>query len=221
MEKLNLKRNRGMEKMKKTKIILLATLGMCMLSFMPAVLGKADVRPISDFTATNDYTGVAAWSDPETNLIIFPHGFWVTPPGTELISDCEHHGSVLERDLKDGRIMYRINLHVKGAFMYVGDYGINPYVFEGEMDYSFTAVVIVEGVLGDPVPSLFDVWFLGAGEAPYSHITGSGTGTFLVDAFGYTAGDTANVKVNQVGISKPEGHPFYPEIWPAEIIFFH
>ncbi len=204
--------------MKKTKIILLATLGICLLSFMPAVVGKADVRPISDFTDTNDY--IAAWLDPETNLIIFPHGFYVAP-GVEVIADCEHHGSVLERDLKDGRILYRINLHVKGAYMLVGDYGVNPFVFEGEMDYSFTAVVIVEGEFGGPVPDLFEVWFLGAGEAPYSHITGSGTGTFLVDAFGFTAGDTAKVEVNQVGLTKPEGHPFYPAMWPVELVFFH
>lgn len=216
--------------MKKTeikKLILIATLGMCIISFLPAVVGKADTRPISDFTDTNDYTGVAAWADPVSNLVIFPHGFWVTPPigepplVSELISDCEHHGSVLERDLEDGRIMYRINLHVKGAFMWVGDWGVNPYVFEGVMDYNFQAVVIVEGVFGGPVPNLLDVWFSGTGEAPYSHITGSGTGTFLVDAFGFTAGDTANVEVNQVGLSKPEGHPFYPEMWPVEIIFFH
>ncbi|MFX1240850.1 MAG: hypothetical protein ACFFA7_06335 [Promethearchaeota archaeon] len=207
--------------MKKTKIFLLATLGICMLSFMPAVLGTANSRPISDFVDTNDYTGVAAWVDPETNLIIFPHGFYVTPPGTNLISDCEHHGSVLERDLKDGRIMYRINLHVKGAYMLVGDYGVNPFVFEGEMDYSFTCIVIVEGEMGGPVPNLIDVWFYGAGEAPYSHLTGSGTGTFLVDAFGFSAGDTANVKVNQVGLTKPEGHPFYPGLWPVELVFFH
>ncbi|MFX1240861.1 MAG: hypothetical protein ACFFA7_06390 [Promethearchaeota archaeon] len=206
---------------RKTRISLLATLGICMLSFMPAVLGTADSRPISDFVDTNDYTGVAAWVDPETNLIIFPHGFYVTPPGTNLISDCEHHGSVLERDLKDGRIMYRINLHVKGAYMLVGDYGVNPFVFEGEMDYSFTCIVIVEGEMGGPVPNLIDVWFYGAGEAPYSHLTGSGTGTFLVDAFGFSAGDTANVKVNQIGLTKPEGHPFYPGLWPVELVFLH
>ncbi|MFX0007158.1 MAG: hypothetical protein ACFFAV_10590 [Candidatus Hermodarchaeota archaeon] len=206
---------------RKTRISLLATLGICMLSFMPAVLGTADSRPISDFVDTNDYTGVAAWVDPETNLIIFPHGFYVTPPGTNLISDCEHHGSVLERDLKDGRIMYRINLHVKGAYMLVGDYGVNPFVFEGEMDYSFTCIIIVEGEMGGPVPNLIDVWFYGAGEAPYSHLTGSGTGTFLVDAFGFSAGDTANVKVNQIGLTKPEGHPFYPGLWPVELVFLH
>ncbi len=205
--------------MKKTpKLIVLTTLVILLFSFMPAVQGKANSRPIKDFTDTNDY--VVAWYDPETNLIIFPHGFWILP-GLEVIADCEHHGSVLERDLKDGRIMYRIDLHVKGAYMLVGDYGVNPFVFEGEMDYSFTAVVIVEGEFGGPVPNLFEVWFLGAGEAPYSHITGSGTGTFLVDALGFTAGDTAKVKVNQVGLTKPEGHPFYPGIWPVEIVFIH
>ena len=213
--------------MKKTKLILLATLGICMLSLMPVVVAKADVRPISDFTDTNDYTGVAAWLDPVSNLIIFPHGFWVTDPGTDLITDCEHHGSVLVKELKDGRIMYKINLHVKGAYMLVGDFGINPYVFEGEMDYNFQATIIVEGELGDPVPNLIDIWFFGAaGETPFQHITGSGTGTFLVDAFGYTAGDTANVKVSQVGISKPPEHPRIDPLidpynmWPVELVFF-
>ena len=201
--------------MKRTKIILLVTLGICLLSFMPAVLGKANSRPIEDFTATNE--NIAAWLDPETNLLILPHGFVYHP---EVITDCEHHGSVLERDLKDGRILYRINLHVKGALMYVADYGVG-LIFVGEMEYSFTAVVIVEGVMGGPVPNLLDVWFFGAGEAPYSHVTGTGTGTFIVDAFGYTAGDTANVKVNQVGLTKPEGHPFYPGMWPVELVFFH
>jgi len=219
--------------MKKTKIILIAALGICMLSFMPSVLGKADVRPISDFTDTNDYTGIAAWVDPVSNLIIFPHGFWVTPPigepphVSELISDCEHHGSVLEKELKEGRNMYKINVHVKGAFIWVSDYLINPYVLEGEMDYTLQVVVIVEGELGGPVPNLFELWFLGTGETLYSHITGSGTGTFLVDAFGYTAGDTAKVKVNQVGIGKPSDHPqIDPELdpynmWPVELVFFH
>lgn len=211
---------------KRTKLILIAALGLCVISFMPTVVGTANSRSIGDFTANNDY--IAAWFDSETNLIIFPHGFWAvwisTPPweGTEVIADCEHHGSVLERDLKDGRILYRINLHVKGAWILVGNYGINPMIFEGEMDYSFTAVVIVEGVLGGPVPTLIDIWFLGAaGETPYVQITGSGTGTFLVDAMGYSAGETANIKVNQVGFDKPEGHPFYPGMWPAELVFFH
>jgi hypothetical protein len=205
--------------MKKSKIILSATIAICLLSFIPSVAAKANVRPISDFTATNDYTGIAAWYDPVSNLIVFPHGFWVTPPigefpfVSELISDCEHHGSVLERDLKDGRISYKITLHVKGAFIWVGNYGINPYVFEGEMDYMFTTTIIVEGEFGGPVPNLLDVWF-GVGETEISHITGSGTGTFLVDAFGYNTGDTANVKVNQVGL-------FNSTFWPVEILFFH
>ena len=205
--------------MKKTKIILLATLGICMLSFMPVVVAKADVRPISAFTDTNGY--VAAWMDPETNLIIFPHGFWVTPLGTEVITDCEHYGSVLVKELKNGDILYKINLHVKGAFMYVGDYPFNPYVFEGEMDYTFTVTIIIyDGELSDPVPNLLQLWFPiefpggPEGETVFSHLTGSGTGIFQVDAFGFTVGDTAKVKVNQVGL-------FGDTFWPVEIVFFH
>ena len=206
--------------MKKTKIVLLSTLGTFLLCLFPSVAATANVRSIEDFTATNDY--VAAFLDPESNLIVFPHGFFVTPDGWETISDCEHHGSILERDLKDGRIMYKINLHVKGAYMLVGDYGINPYVFEGEMDYTFTATVILyDGVYGGPVPNLLLIWFPDAfgleepiGEGVSSHITASGTGTFLVDAFGYTAGETAKVKMTQVGL-------FGDAFWPVEMVFFH
>jgi len=218
-----------MKKMKKTKIILLVTLGICMLSFMPAVAAKADVRPISDFTDTNNYTGVAAWYDPVSDLIVFPHGFWVTDPGTELITDCEHHGSVLEKELKDGRIMYKINLHVKGAMMLIAYYG-DRLIFVGEMDYNFQATVIVDGVVGGPVPSLFDVWFVGIGESPFVHITGSGTGVFIDDAAaieqGFAPGATAKVKINQVGFYIPNDHPQYdpeyePYMYPVEFIFFH
>ena len=208
--------------MKKTKIILLATIGICLLGLIPSVAATANVRPIEDFTDTNDY--VAGWVDTESNIIIFPHGFFVTPWGMEVISDCEHSGSVLERDLKNGQILYKINLHVKGAYMLVGDYGINPYVFEGEMDYFFEVTFILyEGELGGPVPNLLEIWFPGfflppgaepIGEGVCSHLTGSGTGTFLVDGFGFTAGETAKVKVNQVGL-------FGDSFWPVEIIFFH
>ena len=226
-----MKKNRGIEKMKKTKIILVATLGICMLSFMPAVAAKADARPISDFTDTNDLTGVAAWVDPVSDLIVFPHGFWVTPPGTENITNCEHSGSVIERDLKDGRILYKINLHVKGAMMLIAYYSEDRMIFVGEMDYNFQATIIVEGEFGGSVPSLFEVWFLGVGEGSFSHFTGSGTGVFIDDAAaieqGFAPGATAKVKVNQVGIGKPPDHPqIDPELdpynmWPVEFVFFH
>ena len=228
MENLNLKKNRGIEKMKKTKMILIVTLGICMLSFMPVVVGKADSRPIEDFTATNAY--VAAWLDPESGLTIFPHGFWVTPSGLETIADCEYHGSILERDLKDGRILYKVNLHVKGAWMLVGN--STDLLFAGVMDYTFTATMILyEGVFGGPVPNILQIWFADAlglepiGEGTFSHITGRGTGTFLLDAEvagqSFIAGDTAKVNVIQVGFTKPEGHPLYPEMWPVELVFFH
>ena len=61
--------------MKKTRIILLATLGLCMLSFIPAVLGAAESKPISAFTATN--RNIAGWADPESGLTILPHGFFL------------------------------------------------------------------------------------------------------------------------------------------------
>ncbi|MHA2288281.1 MAG: hypothetical protein ACXABG_05800 [Promethearchaeota archaeon] len=201
--------------MKKTKIILLATLGLCMLSFIPAALGAAETRPISAFLENND--NILAWLDPESNLIIFPHG-WVYDPQT--IADCDPDGSVLVRDLKDGRILYKVNMHVKGAVILIANY-TDRLIFVGEMDYTFTATLVVYGDIDDPVPNLMDVWFLGGGEGLFSHITGTGTGMFVDDWPGFTPGETAKVKVNQVGITKPEGHPFFPEIWPVELVFFH
>ncbi|MHA1235056.1 MAG: hypothetical protein ACTSQL_08235 [Promethearchaeota archaeon] len=206
--------------MKKTKIILVAALGICMLSFMPTVLGKADVRPIEAFTDTNDY--VAAWLDPVSNLMITPHGFWFFP-GVESIADCEHSGSVLVKELKDGGILYKVNLHVKGAWMVIVYYGAGV-IFEGFMDYYFAVTMIVyEAELGDALPNLcWDIWFADPtlppiGESPTCHITGSGTGTFndLAEDLGLgISGETAKVKVNQIGL-------FNSEFWPVELVFFH
>ena len=217
--------------MKKTKIILVAALGICMLSFMPAVVGKADVRPISAFTATN--VNVAAWGDHEGELILMPHGrSWVSP--VETIADCDPGGSLLVRELKDGRILYKVNLHVKGAFMEMFwnlkipgiPWYLFPPIFVGEMDYYFSAIIIVEEEIGDPVPTFRDVWFgVIPGKSPFSQITGSGTGEFTEYGgslgLGFITGATAKVKLNQVGMNKPEGHPFYPGMWPAELVFFH
>ncbi len=210
--------------MKKTKIFLLATLGICMLTFIPAALGAAENRPISAFTATNP--NVAAWSDPESGLTVFPHGFYLFGlDGLESIAECDHHGSVLVKDLKDGRILYKVNLHVEGASMFVAN--ATTVIFAGEMDYSFQVTMIVyEGELSDPIPYLLAIWFPAAlgiepiGEGTFSHITGSGTGTFVDDyaaiRLGFAPGAIAKLKINQVGILRSER-----EMWPVELIFIH
>jgi hypothetical protein len=211
--------------MKKKKVILLTSLVVLMLGFLPTVLAAAENRPISAFTATNDGTNVLGWGDPETGLAAFPHGFWWHP---EVISDCEHWGSVQVKELKDGRISYKINLHVKGAVLWVMAVPDYVLIFTGEIDYYFSTVLIVEGVISDPVPNLIDVWF-GGGESPFSHITGTGSGTFTADAgtYGFIPGDTAKLKLNQVAIAKPPDHPqIDPEydpisMWPVELVFFH
>ena len=192
---------------------------------MPAALGAADSKPITAFIDTN--RNIAAWSDPESGLTIFPHGFWLFngPYGLESIAECDHHGSVLVRELKNGGILYKVNLHVKNASMFVA----NQYalIFVGEMDYNFQATLIVyDGELSDPVPNLLMMWFPEffpggpEGEATFSHLTGSGTGIFVNDTaaieLGFAPGATAKVKVNQVGLLNPEG-----DKWPVELVFIH
>lgn len=232
--KINLKKKEVL-KINNRKLIssltTVSTIGLLLILFSTSVLAISTTRPISDFTATND--NVAAWADPESELIIFPHGWYIYgfPSGPQSIADCIVSGSVLEKDLKDGQIMYKVNLHVKGALMVVANFTDGTILVEGEMKYHFQATIIVyDGVLGDPLPYLLEILFpliflpLGTdpiGESPFTHLTGRGTGTFLVDALGFTAGDAVNVKVNQVGLTKSEGHPFYPELWPVELIFFH
>jgi hypothetical protein len=128
-----------------------------------------------------------------------------------------------------------VNLHVKGATTWVfwleENWNLKSPVFIGEMDYYFSATMIVyEGNLGDPVPNLWIISFPDffgmdpIGECTKSHMTVSGTGTFTAYAeeLGLgISGDSVNVKMNQVGLTKPEGHPFYPALWPVENIFFH
>ena len=223
---------------KTSKFLTISTIGILILLFSTSVQATAAVRPISDFTDTND--SVAAWSDPTTGLMLFPHGFFVYPmvlelPQPENIADCMPSGTVIERDLKDGSILYQVDLHVKGAFIVIG-LGYYP-IFVGEMDYHFqTTMILYEGELGGQVPNILAIWFpdwVGLeepiGKSTFSHFTGEGTGTFLDEAvavqFGFTLGESVNLKVNQVGILKPEDHPTYDGIdfehWPVEILFFH
>jgi hypothetical protein len=223
--------------MKKTKVILLAVLGFCIFCFLPAVLGTANTRPIKDFTDTNAIPGLpplAAWASSGDNLIMVPHGFF------ETLADCNPEGFILERDLKDGRILYKVNLHVKGATTWVfwleENWHLESPVFIGEMDYYFSVTMIVyEGNLGDPVPNLWMIWFPDffgidpIGEGTISLMTASGTGTFTVYAeeLGLGSnGETVNVKMIQVGMLKSEDHPQVDPLgglmmWPVENIFFY
>ncbi|MFW9783404.1 MAG: hypothetical protein ACFFFB_14070 [Candidatus Heimdallarchaeota archaeon] len=221
--------------MKKTKIILLVTLGICIMSFIPAALGRANIRPITDFTYTNAIPGLpplAAWTSLEDNLVMVPHGY----PPVETLADCNPEGFVLERDLKDGRILYQVNLHVEGATAYVFWLPTSLLVFIGQIDYYFAATIIVyEGNLGDPIPNIWMIWFpefFGIdpiGEGTLSLITASGTGTFTAYAeeLGLGSnGETVNVKIDQVGILKSEDHPQIDPLagllmWPVEHIFFY
>ncbi|MFX0043820.1 MAG: hypothetical protein ACFE8L_12985, partial [Candidatus Hodarchaeota archaeon] len=151
-------------------------------------------------------TDIAGWGDPESNLIAVPHGVDMGYP-LEYIVECIHYGFVLEEDLGDGRIKYKIFLYVKGAIVWIlNNEGFwwmpNPetgiyeqLVFTGEMDYFFTTTIIVYGEFGGLVPNLWFVWFFGGGETLLSTLIASGTGTLT------ESGAAANVKIKMVGIS--------------------
>lgn len=216
--------------MKRTKYIIsmitLTAIGLMLILFSTSVLA-ATKRPISDFTDTNN--NIAAWSDPESGLTIFPHGWFLLgfPEAPESIADCNPSGSVVEKELNDGSIMYKVNLHVKGALMLVAS---DILLVVGEMDYHLQVTIIVyDGELGGPVPNLLEIWFPELflppesdpiGEGTFSHLTGEGTGTFLDGNialyYGFDPDEEVKVKVNQVGILRPD-----EEFWPVELVFFH
>jgi hypothetical protein len=249
---INLKLKKELIKMKRkkyiTSLMTLTAIGIMLILFSTSVLA-ATIKPISAFTDTND--NIAAWADPESGLTIFPHGWFIYgfdpvtgPFSPDPIADCYPSGSVQVKDLKDGSIMYKIDLHVKGALMVVADSNTGTILVEGEMDYHFQVTMIVyDGELNDPVPNLLEIWMpdmfpwenpLGdpIGKGTFSHLTGTGTGTFLNPdmalAYGFDPEKEVKVKVNMVGMLDKdfeEGHPnYYPDLeqfWPVEIVFFH
>ncbi|MFX1241901.1 MAG: hypothetical protein ACFFA7_11700 [Promethearchaeota archaeon] len=212
-----------------TSLGTVSTFGLLLILFSTSVLAISTVRPISDFTATND--NIAAWADTDSGLIMFPHGWFIYgfPSGPQSIAECMPSGSVLEQELKDGQMMYKVNLHVEGALMVIANISSGIVLVEGVMNYFFQGnMLIYDGELGDPVPNLLQVWFPGVflppgtppiGEGTFSHLTGTGTGIMQVDALGFNAGDTVHVKINQVGLYKPEGHPHYPQMWTEILVF--
>jgi hypothetical protein len=235
-------------KIKRTRLVssmMAATsIALILILFSTSVSATAITRPISDFTDTNN--NISAWGDPDSGLTIFPQGWYVFgyPDAPQSIADCIHSGTVVEKALKDGSIMYKVDLHVKGAMMVVANNtpdnpDIPNVLVVGEMDYHFQATFILyKGELGDLVPNLLQIWFpqffLPAGAEPigegiFSHLTGKGTGTFSSAAaayyFGFNPDDVVKVKVSQVGIIKPVDHPSYDGVdlnmWPVEIVFFH
>jgi hypothetical protein len=236
-------------KLKRTKyitsLITLTAIGIMLILFSTSVFA-ATKRPISDFTDTNN--NIAAWGDPDSGLTIFPHGWFIFdfpdppfPDAPQSIAQCNPSGSVSETQLKNGGMMYKVNLHVEGALMVIAS--DIPLVI-GEMEYHFQATVIVyDGEPGDPVPNLLEIWWPDMfpwlnplidpiGEGTFSHLTGKGTGTFLDPnmalAYGFDPEKEVKVKVNMVGMLDKdfeEGHPnYYPDLeqfWPVEIVFFH
>lgn len=200
----------------------LATIGIVLLLFSTTVQAcdSKAVRPISDFTDTN--TDIAGWGDPEwdPNLIAVPCGCDYGLP-MEYIADTIHYGFVLEKDLGDGRIMYKIYLYVKGAILHIfydvgtwwlpDENGVyQQLMFTGKMNYFFTTTIIVYGEFGDPVPNLWYVWFFGGGETLFVTLIARGTGILT------ESGETACVKISMVGILVDGVVE-----WPIETIEFY
>ena len=249
--------------MKRNRIFLAITVGILLLGFMPTVQAKSTILPLEHWWKdcwwwyeTNPHLG-GFW-DPDNDLIVRPHttdfdGGWVYEP----IWDCDYSGYVKVRELngKDGYdVMVTVIRMCNDAPFILLDwdtfpvpvfYGLMNYISISEFKIDLDKYPFVDGDEWD-----LPIWWMpifgwntwdprdDGMEVVSTHFIAQGEGVFLEAWNGWEIGDTANVKVNQIGLVKfvgedgwsdhPNGHPnyyaavnedyLYSELWPVEYI---
>jgi len=243
-----------MNKSKTKKLALLTTviLVISVFSFIPTVQAKTSERPIMDWLQSPPFfppfgnAHSLGWID-DTGLFMWPHfdyprNIWAAE---HPIWDClSYNGYVLERELTNNMIMITIYLKVDGVpfHMTYGD-PVGPLIFEGMMHYTFRWNMIIDLDLYPPIlksdgkilyaplilyinPVMFPELFNSVVAIGNIHFNGAGTGVFKADYGGWLNGESAKVKVNEVGLVKdfdPDKHPVMEDygFWPVEFSFFH
>ncbi|MFX0023647.1 MAG: hypothetical protein ACFE9S_15075 [Candidatus Hermodarchaeota archaeon] len=158
--------------MKKLRLILVVTLGICIFSLVPLVQAKTTIRPIDDYAG--EYTvfldlwdmpgSFLSWADPDSGLCIYPHGLkWFGPLAGpipiynflvweyKLLEQCQHGGCIQEREIDEESTLISINLHVKEVpFMIFDFYATGPYpfywnyepIYAGIMNYNMQCKIL-------------------------------------------------------------------------------
>ena len=206
-----------LKKSKTTKILILIFVTICLFSFIPAIRAEdtkrnTTIRSIDDFLPNNEwfFCNYLGYAD-RTFLYLEVHSEYATG---ELISNCIHNGKIIEKVLKDGWIEFQVLLFVEDAHVYLFYMDPTvmwwPVIFEGKMDYFLTLKFRVQQGPGESIP-----FFLN-GEIERLTMNGQGSGVFTPEAepYGYSPGEVAMVKINQIGL-----HGLTQ--WPIEQIFFH
>jgi len=219
-----------MEKPQLRRLIIPIVVVLIVFSSIPAASafsGKNEkIRPIEDWLMANNLDNdppMGGMPDWDKGLIIWPHlvdnsyipaGLY-KPPLT-----CSFDGFVLEKRLKDNKVLVSINLHVKDApFLivtsFIGDLPSSIPVFSGKMDYFYQLQFTIDlETLG---PNDYDengniiyqpwwwyVWVLFTLESV--SLVARGSGEFLTTYQGWEEGDTA--KMNTLVIFKVVGSDY-------------
>ena len=208
-----------------TKLTILITLGILMLSFRPAVLGasKANRRPIEDWEVNNPF--IIPSFDPDSHRLINFDFDWTD----------DYDGLILERVINDGFLMITVNLHVKNVGFSVFDFTPpgppGELIISGQMDVNFKVKFTMAGEPNAELPWIIDIYIFERSFLAISLLCiGLGTFPASVEEYGFTPGTTGKVTVNQVGLMKKqlkEDHPHIipdldpPEMWPVEFIKIH
>ncbi|MEJ2252528.1 MAG: hypothetical protein P8Y97_23065 [Candidatus Lokiarchaeota archaeon] len=213
------------------------------------------------YYATNPHLG--GFMDPDNSLIVRPHttgGEMIEDPEGDYwqwyykaLWDCDYDGYIHVRELneKDGYdLMITVCIKCSDAPFVLIDINNFPFpIFKGEMKYiSFHEFKIDLDLypFQDEDGWYLPIWWMpifgistldprdDGIESVSSHFQGVGTGAFVDSWNGWESGDTAKVKVSQMGLVKflygeddwGEHPNYYPpaedyifgELWPVEFI---
>ncbi|MFX0039105.1 MAG: hypothetical protein ACFFCY_10285 [Promethearchaeota archaeon] len=215
--------------MEKKKILLLMVLGICVLSFIPAVLGATNekIRSLDEWGELNYSFGY--WY--AGNRILFFDDWYDNPQVT-------FDGFILEKEISDGSLDVRVNLYVHnlpciiGEFRLIGDEYQLFWIFEGVGEFHyFNHFTMDDGDYGIQLPNIYDIWdgffyenglhWLG------EHFVGYGPGDYYEDDISTSDPVPAKFSLKGLGIAianLPDDHPlrgFAPVIWAGEFIEIH
>ena len=232
-----------MNKSKTKKLVLLTTVAILVLCFIPAVQAAKSSykRPLLDWSVNNRSLG--GWGS--DTKIVYPD-LWIGG-----VEEYEYSGHIIQKILKDGSFLLTVNLVVKDIWVEIYDSEmVLLLVGRANLNYQFVAILddyipggtkhymfmdppqhvpVAAGPRGfwDELPWWLDMNFYGGimgTQVLMGHVVMAGEGECTGEG-GYEVGP-ATFNVNQVGMYKdfkPEHPKFYgvEGFWPVELIEIH
>lgn len=224
------------------KLILIATIGILIVSIIPAVAAnsgkrKTTIRPIEDWLVA-----VESGRSPLGGMPYWDEGlaFWTLlddplSPHWDSAMNYDPKGFVLEREIKDNIMLVTVNMRIKGVPFYILTLAASiptaTPIFYGVMDFTYELKFTIDlDTLG---PDEYDedgniiyhpwdyyVWQLGTLVSIF--LCGHGTGEFLNSYDGWEEGDTGKMHtinyIVVVGEDYTGSNPYYNILGLFEIV---